>query len=296
MKALLIIIQTLIILTSNLLCLSEYCKKEKIYDETPPHSCKEILAKYPATPSGYYLIQPPGVNATVKVYCDMENERCGSKGWTRIALVDVAKDKACPGNLRFVESPMPTCRGLGNGIGCASAIFTTHGISYSKVCGRLRGYQVGDPNAFGPYVNNIARPDLIVDGVLISLGKGQDHIWTYAIGMRIIPTTAFQQNRVCPCSSHNFTGVVPPFIGNDYFCDSAVHLGGDRLPGIFHSTPMWTGEGCTPPNFCCSRCGMPWFCKTLPVPTTDYIEIRNCQNEGINNEDTALDLIELYIC
>ena len=115
MKALLIIIQTLIILTSNLLCLSQHCncyRQEEIYAETLPHSCKEILAKYPATPSGHYSIQPPGVTATVKVYCDMENERCGSKGWTRVAFVDVPNDRACPGNLRFIESPMPTCRGL----------------------------------------------------------------------------------------------------------------------------------------------------------------------------------------
>ena len=160
------------------------------------------------------------------------------------------------------------------------------------MCGRLRGYQVGYPNAFGPYVNDIAHPDRIMDGALISHGKGQEHIWAYAIGMRKIPSTAFQQSRVCPCSSHNFTGVVSPFIGNDYYCDSA---GRDGPPRRFHTTPMWTGEGCTPPNFCCSQSGMPWFCKTLPIPTTDYIEIRNCQNNGIDAEDTALDLIELYI-
>ena len=62
-----------------------------------------------------------------------------------------------------------------------------------------------------------------------------------------------------------------------------------------YTTPLWTGEGCGPPE-CCSHSGMPWFCKTLPVPTTDYIEIRNCHNDGRgNNEDVALDLIELYI-
>ena len=67
------------------------------------------------------------------------------------------------------------------------------------------------------------------------------------------------------------------------------------MGGQFYTTPLWTGEGCTPPNFCCSHDGMPWFCKTLPVPTTDYIEIRNCHNEPGSNENTALDLIELYM-
>ena len=63
--------------------------------------------------------------------------------------------------------------------------------------------------------------------------------------------------------------------------------------GQFYTTPLWTSEGCAPPNFCCSHSGMSWFCKTLPVTTTDYIEIRNCHNEKWEN--TALELIELYI-
>ena len=88
---LLMIIQALIILTASLLCLSQECyNKEEIYTGTKlPYSCKDILANYPATSSGYYSIQPPGASTAVQVYCDMENERCGSKGWTRVANVDV---------------------------------------------------------------------------------------------------------------------------------------------------------------------------------------------------------------
>ena len=37
-----------------------------------------------------------------KVYCDMENERCGSKGWTRVALVDMSDNaQSCPGDLHL---------------------------------------------------------------------------------------------------------------------------------------------------------------------------------------------------
>ena len=68
----------------------------------------------------------------------------------------------------------------------------------------------------------------------------------------------------------------------------------DPVVGQFYTTPLWIGKGCAPPE-CCSHSGMPWFCKTLPVPTTDYIEIRNCYNDPVGDEDTALDLIELYI-
>ena len=52
----------------------------------------------------------------------MENERCGSKGWTRIAYVDVPNDKSCPGDLKFISSPIQTCGGPTIG-GCASANF-----------------------------------------------------------------------------------------------------------------------------------------------------------------------------
>ena len=283
--------QSLLILTTSLSCLSQECnKKEEIYTGTKlPYSCKDILAGYPATPSGYYFIQPPGANR-VEVYCDMENEHCSSKGWTRVAHVNMSNTKSCPGNLRFIASPIQTCGGPTTK-GCASANFSTHGISYSQVCGRLRGYQVGTPDAFGPYANDPEKPDLVIDGVLLSHGKAQKYIWAYATGNQKI--LASSQNMCCPCTDPRYNGIVPPFIGNDYYCDSGV----DSNPagGVFYTTPLWTGEGCTPPNFCCTWPGMPWFCKTLPVPTTDYIEIRNCHNHLASNEDTALDLIDIYV-
>ena len=82
----------------------------------------------------------------------MDNERCGSKGWMRVAHIDMARiTQTCPGNLTLISSPISTCGGPNGTEGCTVAVFHTHGISYSHVCGRLRGYQVGTPNAFGPY-------------------------------------------------------------------------------------------------------------------------------------------------
>jgi len=40
----------------------------------------------------------------------------------------------------------------------------------------VRGYQVGDANAFGPYVNDQVNLDLVMDGVMISHGMTQSHI------------------------------------------------------------------------------------------------------------------------
>ena len=283
--------QSLILLASSLLILSQECSKNEVYKESKkPGSCKEILANYPATPSGYYWLQPSDHFTSHKVYCDMENERCGNKGWTRVAHVDMSKSsQSCPGNLTLIITPRRTCGGPTGDKGCASAIFHTHGISYSKVCGRLRGFQVGHTDAFGPYVNDDSNTDLVIDGVLISHGRTKKHVWAYAVGNERVVSSSSKV--ICPCTDPRYDGIVPPFIGNDYYCDSGVESG--PVAGQFYTTPLWTGEGCVPPNFCCSHSGMPWFCKTLPVPTTDYIEIRNCHN--MEFEDTALELIELYI-
>ena len=286
--------QLIILLIYTSLCLSQQCSNNQVYsDNERPSSCKHILANYPATPSGYYWLQPSDHFTSQKVYCDMENEQCGSKGWTRVALVDMSDNaQSCPGDLTLISSPIRTCGGPTTG-GCASAKFSTHGMSYSQVCGRLRGYQVGTPDAFGPYVNDQNRLDVVMDGVLISHGKTQRHIWAYATGLQKNQTDYYDNTLYCPCVDYRYNGTVPSFIGNDYYCDSGVESG--PVGGKFYTTPLWTGEGCTPPNFCCSHSGMPWFCKTLPVPTTDYIEIHNCHNTPASDEDTALELIELYI-
>jgi len=179
MNNLLLLDLLLVLLVSS--CWSQQCNA--VYKETDrPSSCKEILDKYPATPSGDYNLK------TSKVYCDMDTERCGSKGWTRVAHVDMSnymynKSQSCPGDLKLITSPICTCGGLTTP-GCASANFSTHGISYSKVCGRLRGYQVGVPEAFGPYVNDQTNLNLVMDGVLVSHGQSQSHIWAYAIGLQ----------------------------------------------------------------------------------------------------------------
>ena len=148
-----LLLRSLILLVSILLIRSQECNNNDVYKETEkPSSCKEILAKYPATPSGYYWLQSSDHFTSHKVYCDMENERCGSKGWTRVAHVDMSKGaRSCPGNLTLITTPRRTC---GGDKGCANAIFHTHGIHYSQVCGRLRGYQVGNTDAFGPLLLN----------------------------------------------------------------------------------------------------------------------------------------------
>ena len=131
-----------------------------------------------------------------------------------------------------------------------------------------------------------------MDGILISHGsQTKKHIWAYVTGKHRILRVA--SSVYCPCADYRFNGVVPPFIGNDYYCDS----GSDYSPSnkIFYTDPLWEGKGCSPTNFCCSNSGMPWFCKTLKEPTVDDIEVRNCHNSPSSDEDTAISQIELYV-
>ena len=285
--------EVIILLAISFHCVSCQCN-DKYTDITSLmkfDSCQEILARFPDTPSGYYRLN----TSEEKVYCDMERVHCGTKGWIRVAYVDMlSRKQRCPGNFKLISTPKRTCGSISEP-GCASAVFSTHGVSYSQVCGRVRGYQKGTPEAFGPFVNHrfyLVTTEVILDGILISHGdRIKKHIWAYVTGIQRIPTYA--DNRYCPCADHRFNGVIPSFIGNDYYCDS----GSDNYTStqIFYTDPLWEGIGCSATNFCCSNSGMPWFCKTLPEPTVDDIEVRNCHNSPSTDEDTAISLIELYV-
>ena len=46
--------------------------------------------------------------------------------------------------------------------GCNSTFFSTYGLNYTKVCGKVRGYQFGSVNAFSTGSNNIDSSMLMV--------------------------------------------------------------------------------------------------------------------------------------
>ena len=86
--------------------------------------------------------------------------------------------------------------------------------------------------------------------------------------------------------------IKPSFIGEDYFCDTG-YSGMRGSSSMFN--PLWDGEGCGPTNACCEFNNPPWFCTTLPQPTTDNIELRNCADQDVMNEDTVISFVELHI-
>ena len=80
----------------------------------------------------------------------------------------------------------------------------------------------------------------------------------------------------------------------DYFCDTGV-TNYRNNPGFVGADPLWDGEGCEERSSCCEFNTPPWFYKELPQPTTDDIEMRVCRDENVDNEDIAIEIIEIYI-
>ena len=200
----------------------------------------------------------------------------------------------CPQGFRTITSPKRLCGRRSGGPGCVSTTFPVHGIRYQKVCGRVTGYQYYSPNAFAPYYNNrhITIDSTYIDGVSITHGHNpRKHIWSFSAAIDEIHSNAY----VCPCTKTDavYTGIIPPFVGQDYFCDTGSRY--NYQDRTYTHDPLWDGRGCGATSTCCSFNSPPWFCKQLPQPTIDKIELRLCSEKPITNDDTPLEVIELYI-
>ena len=265
--------------------------------DNPPknRSCQVILHCFPSAPSGYYQITAPN-GSLVLVYCDMEENNCGEGGWMRVAYVNMSQSGAtCPQGLtqRFLSGRNYCGRSI---IGCQSTAFSTHGLSYSRVCGRLRGYQYGRTDAFKAGITNqhTSVDSNYVDGVSITYGSNpRKHVWTYAAG---VLAYVWQSVNNCPCNGLAIVFYsVPWFVGNDYYCESGVATGFQSV--TVNNDLLWDGQQCTGEEGpCCTHPNMPWFIKTLGETTTENIELRLCGDDSpITDEDVPIELIDLYV-
>ena len=210
----------------------------------------------------------------------------------RVAHLDMTDpNQHCPSGFRLITSPKRTCGTPGSR--CVSTMFSVDGVKYSKVCGKVLGYQYFTPDAFlGARGRGRTIDDLYVDGVSLTHGNNpRKHIWTFAAAV----DETQHGGAVCPCTKTDaqYTGHVPTFIGQDYFCDSGSRY---HYQAQFYSQdPLWDGSGCGSTSSCCGFNNPPWFCKQLPQPTTDDIELRLCVDESLSNEDVSLETIEIYV-
>jgi len=269
-------------------------------ESNPGKSCEDIyqINKASRGVSGDYWIQTTtGVH---QVYCDMELECGGHKGgWMKVANISISSGDDCPTGWTKITTPtnpvypsINVCRSPNDDAGCYPTLFSVSGVSYHKICGMARGYQKDSTDAFELFTDSqrkaISAP--YVDGLSITTGDPQRHVWTYASGYTDTGSTGTSP---CPCAA--FPGRDPPsFIGNNYYCES----GNPETHGTetYTNDPLWDGEGCDGSNNnCCTSHGMPWFVRQFPVSQEEDIEVRICTDQNYDNEAVLIDRLQLYV-
>ena len=221
-------------------------------------------------------------------------KECGSGQWRRVVFLNMTDPSyACPVGLNLTTYSRRTCgRAHTNYYSCSSTAFSVGGSQYSRVCGRALAYRFGLNYAFMGYLNlgyGIDRQ--YVDGLSLTHGAPgpRQHIWTFASGY----ITGIDDLYPCPCDSNN-TYPSPPFVGNDYFCESV--LGQQGWQRIFYpNAQLWDGQVCEGGGTCCKFNNPPWFTKNLTNTTTNDIELRLCMIYGSSHADIAIELLELYV-
>ena len=276
------------------------------------YSCSYAQVRYPATvipvANGVCPLHADRQAAIDQIRTDVRNilrnnrtDICnGTSGWNRIAILDMSDPTMrCPGIWReIVNSTVPGLRACGGVTlgdrACDSNVFpNSAGIAYRQVCGRMVGYQLSAPDAFRPYHEGSVRTieGAYLDGVSVTHGSvgSRQHIWSFAVG----ESETSSSTAACPCNAGTSV-TVPPFVGNDYFCESGVSVL-NCTQVYYGEDPLWDGMNCDPSSTCCEFNTPPYFTKTLSSPTTDGLEVRLCSYDSGCISDVAVSFIELYV-
>ena len=238
--------------------------------------------------SGYYWIQSWN-GSVVKVYCDM-TRTCGNitGGWMRVALLDMRDNSAqCPPGLCLNMTSPRTCRKCDYNVTCSSDVFPVY-INYTKVCGKIIGYQIGTVDAFS------TRFTRGLDGVKLSHRNPSENIWTFAAAFADNYMTEHRDS-LCPCINRSDSMIPDPptEIGSNYFCDTGTRCNQEIIT-FFKNDSLWDGAGCEGSSTCCSFNNPPWFYRELTA-STDDIEMNLCTDEPPDNESLGLQVVEIYV-
>ena len=218
---------------------------------------------------------------------------CGTSGWRQVAFLNMTDpDQTCPTAWRLYEqdSTRACGRQASRAESCNSIQFSTDvdGQAYTQVCDRINGFQYSTPDS-GRHV--VVPPNIenepYLDGVSITYGTPHKHIWSFygdiAAGG-------------CCSRDHIDNTASLGFIGDNVFCDTGNPNDEPWEDNMFIEHPLWDGESrCPNDATCCTPHSGPWFHTTLPLPTIADIEVRICGDESTSNEDTPVELVEIYV-
>lgn len=216
---------------------------------------------------------------------------CGYPGvWTRIAHINMSDPtQQCPTAWRGYTTPVRSCgRPVTSRSTCAPVYFSSNGLQYNKVCGRVIGYQKGSPDGFASTGFDKTLDGIYVDGVSMTHGSPRTHIWSFGVGLY---TNVTQNNNNCPCEGGR---VQPSFVGPNFFCSSGNHDTHFQVQKYYDQYPLWNGGNC-PNTTGCPFNSPPWFSTMLSQPTTDDIEVRICGDQSTADEDSPIQFLEIYV-
>ena len=220
----------------------------------------------------------------------------GTGGWRRAVYMDMTDPSTnCPSGWNMTGYSKRSCgRANSSELSCDSVFFPVNGGPYSHVCGRMRAYQKGLMSSFSPLQTTV--DSAYFSGVAVMHGSPRQHVWTFTAGLWENGTGGL--NAICPCDRFGSVRYVPPFIGQDYFCESGYSLGfSSSLSSFLFNDTLWDGKDCQTTSRCCSFHNPPYFTKHLTQTTTDDLELRMCLHKSFNGRYTNLgvELIELYV-
>ncbi len=132
-----------------------------------------------------------------------------------------------------------------------------------------------------------------IHGVSLTHGLPRKHVWSF---VNARDETSNILSYLCPCmlsNSSTWPFSTPSFVGNNYFCAAATRY--TPTIQLYPDNPLWDGVGCSGDNACCQFNQPPWFCRTLPAPTTDDLEVRICANGDEFEENTYISNLDLYV-
>ena len=120
----------------------------------------------------------------------------GTGGWQRVVYLNMTDPTStCPSGWNITGYSKRTCGRASSGSNTCDSVTFPVNKSYAKLCGRIKAYQWGIPDAFG-YVTNI--DGSYVEGVSLTHGSPRQHIWTFVVG---VSENSPGSRDVCPCDA-----------------------------------------------------------------------------------------------